>query len=638
MVAGLHISTQTPKFIPHLACTCRYWWFPWDPSKIYIESPPGSGCGRSEWYSVSGSAASQRLLTELISAGDRGDLKAALVGQELGVVMPLMDANDESFWEAQVATASQSDSAVASSKPHTAPDCTALGAVHVDMDAVRSAMLTEDQTRLAGSWAALEQGSWELDTVRNDEWPWIQFATVVESFETAASPGKQCEGAGINTVGHSEWERDCKCCGGATGVLRRVALQLLALEELCFRAGRPKESRTGGQGSDASSGDGSLVACSALVELGSNWISGWIGTCDENVVRQVLRRSGAEDYIYSRPALDAECHASAGEGIWVLVGGIRALADLPREAAAALAACSSPESFKRNDVYNLRRRSDDAARFSARGRSGTGQSVLQDVVDLARRCGGRCVYGGAWEALREYVSPRCADYAGPWFPQWAAMELLLNGGIAYHLSLARRDGDPHGCEAEANAAALEQTVPLKIHRQVMEGQLDVAMAANEPGRAKPSPTRRKKVVHGSSASIVRNSSHKSSSGRWRREGSKYVGMSVLRYLQENSCRKSAAECPSSAEGGMPEEGPAVCCKTGVLAAWMPAAVSDFVSEDTGQPAALWRLIYDSDRLTNGYFSSRRAVFGSAPYTSLYRRPYDIVRKRVCLRALTIDYA
>ncbi len=77
-----------------------------------------------------------------------------------------------------------------------------------------------------------------------------------------------------------------------------------------------------------------------------------------------------------------------------------------------------------------------------------------------------------------------------------------------------------------------------------------------------------------------------------REGSKYVGMPVLRYLQDY--RGGEADgCEAAMEDA--EEGAAAYCKTGVLVGWLPAEQSEFVSEETGRPAALWRLVYDSDR-------------------------------------------
>jgi hypothetical protein len=163
----------------------------------------------------------------------------------------------------------------------------------------------------------------------------------------------------------------------------------------------------------------------------------------------------------------------------------------------------------------------------------------------------------------------------------------LRGGLASHLFQARGSGARSACEADANAAALEHVVLLALNGCVAEGRLDAALGTSDrmQAQAKCSEKPGRKAVS-------RCGSKDGGRSRWMREGSKYVGMPVLRYLQDYKGGE-ADGCEAAMEDA--EEGAAAYCKTGVLMGWLPAEQSEFVSEETGRPAALWRLVYDSDR-------------------------------------------
>ena len=63
-----------------------------------------------------------------------------------------------------------------------------------------------------------------------------------------------------------------------------------------------------------------------------------------------------------------------------------------------------------------------------------------------------------------------------------------------------------------------------------------------------------------------------SESEWRKEGSDYVGCRALRTMLDDNGNPVAA--------------------FGTIVGWLSAEESDFVSEETGKPAALWHMVYN----------------------------------------------
>lgn len=65
--------------------------------------------------------------------------------------------------------------------------------------------------------------------------------------------------------------------------------------------------------------------------------------------------------------------------------------------------------------------------------------------------------------------------------------------------------------------------------------------------------------------------------KWLTDGNEHLGKQVRRYVYDY-------------------RGTKVDCKHGVVTHWLPAEVADYISEETGQPASLWKVTFDDERV------------------------------------------
>jgi len=67
--------------------------------------------------------------------------------------------------------------------------------------------------------------------------------------------------------------------------------------------------------------------------------------------------------------------------------------------------------------------------------------------------------------------------------------------------------------------------------------------------------------------------------KWLTEGNEHIGKRVRRYVYDWRGAKSDA-------------------KHGVVTHWLPVELADYVSEETGEPSALWKVTFDDERVGN----------------------------------------